>query len=219
MPGSCAASSCSSVAGGDDHRDARQPRPGPAQAEALPACSRRKPARRARPRTKTSAGQSASAGGANAPARQVLDPPSGMAQDGPGAPRAEHEIVEVLVEGQEARRRQQQGHQAHAAERHVGNQHHAGQADAHSRQLRAAARQVLAIPRPMRQGIHFRSPSSGGKSETTHSGSSGKIWRIRSIRRRFSSSVPLANATLIFGFKSDQQVAMRLRRRPSGMLP
>ncbi len=48
-------------------------------------------------------------------------------------------------------------------------------------------------------GIQRRSLSSGGKSETIHSGSSGKISRMRPMSARFSSSVPEAKAILIFG--------------------
>ena len=98
----------------------------------------------------------------DAPSRQVLDPPSQVPQDGPAATRPQHEIVQVLIEGQEPERRQQQGHQAHAAERHAGNQHHPGQPDPVARGLGAAAGQVLrqapvdAIGNPFQIGVFGR---------------------------------------------------------------
>ena len=94
-----------------------------------------------------------------------------------------------------------------------GNQHHAGQADRGSPPVSARQRArfsarlaVDAIGNPFQIGVFGRKigdhPQRQFREEWRACARSGG---------RFSSSVPLANATLIFGFKSDQQVAVRLR--------
>ena len=68
-------------------------------------------------------------GGPHKMAQGVGGPPCDVARDVGKGRRPEHEVVEVFVESKETARRQYECQQAHAAERDVGDQHDAGEAD------------------------------------------------------------------------------------------
>ena len=98
-------------------------------------------------------------GGPQTPAQSVGGAPRHVPRNRWNGPRPEHEVVEVFVESEEAPGRENQRQQAHAAERHVGDKHHTGEADLITAQLFPAAAQVLgegtvdAITNPSECGI------------------------------------------------------------------
>src|SRR5438552_323731 len=84
------------------------------------------------------------AGGAYTPPESIREAPKEMTADGGQRARAEHEIVEVLVKGEEAARGEQESQHAHPAERDIGHEHDGGKTYAVAAQGFAADSQVIA---------------------------------------------------------------------------
>ena len=83
------------------------------------------------------------------PAQEVPDPPCQVARHGRKAARPQHEVVEILIDGQEVQRRQDQRQQPHPAKRNIGNQQHTRQADGLPAEGTAATRPVLQDAAPV----------------------------------------------------------------------
>ena len=93
---------------------------------------------------------------ARVPAKKVPKSPDEMPRNRRNTGRAQHEIVQVLIDRQEIQRREDERQQPHSPERHIGDKHYTGKPDRFALKPAAATREIFqkatAIANPLQIG-------------------------------------------------------------------